>query len=140
MGRFPFILIVSIGFIVTAIDFIFLQNLKFQFVALIGLAFIILGGYLRIKARLELRKTAGFGNLVSTSRLQIVKGHQLVKKMDSINTFVIHYIYVKFQDTLAWLQFFEHIWNFIYHNGNNLSTISNKCRRKNAYRIIRFRL
>ena len=88
----PFILITSIGFIVTAIDFIFLQNLKFQFFALIGLAFVIIGGYLRIKARLELRKKAGFDNLVSTSRLQIVEGQQLVK--DGLYKHLRHPLYL----------------------------------------------
>ena len=75
----PFILITSIGFIVAVLDFIFLQNLKFQFFGLIGLALVLIGGYLRLKARLQLRKKAGFDNLVSTSRLQIVEGQQLVK-------------------------------------------------------------
>ncbi|NIQ04357.1 MAG: hypothetical protein GWO20_01085, partial [Candidatus Korarchaeota archaeon] len=70
----PFILITGVGFIVAVIDFIFLQNLKFQFFGLIGLALVIIGGYLRMKARLQLRKKAGFDNLVSTSRLQIVEG------------------------------------------------------------------
>ena len=88
----PVILITSIGFIVTAIDFIFLQNLKFQFFALIGLAFVIIGGYLRIKARLELRKKAGFDNLVSTSRLQIVEGQQLVK--DGLYKHLRHPVYL----------------------------------------------
>ena len=88
----PFILITSIGFILAAIDFIFLQNLKFQFFALIGLAFVIIGGYLRIKARLELRKKAGFDNLVSTSRLQIVEGQQLVK--DGLYKHLRHPVYL----------------------------------------------
>ena len=88
----PFILITSIGFIVTAIDFVFIQNLKFQFFALIGLAFVIIGGYLRMKARLELRKKAGFDNLGSTSRLQIVEGHQLVK--DGLYKHIRHPLYL----------------------------------------------
>ena len=88
----PFILITSIGFIVTAIDFIFLQNLKFQFFGLIGLAFVIIGGYLRTKARLELKKKAGFDNLVSTTRLQIVEGHQLVK--DGLYKHLRHPVYL----------------------------------------------
>ncbi len=88
----PVILITSIGFIVTAIDFIFLQNLKFQFFGLIGLALVIIGGYLRTKARLELKKKAGFDNLVSTSRLQIVEGQQLVK--DGLYKHVRHPLYL----------------------------------------------
>jgi len=88
----PFILITSIGFIVTVIDFIFLQNLKFQFFGLIGLALVIIGGYLRMKARLQLRQKAGFDNLVSTSRLQIVEGQQLVK--DGLYKHVRHPLYL----------------------------------------------
>ena len=88
----PVILITSIGFIVTAIDFIFLQNLKFQFFGLIGLALVIIGGYLRTKARLELKKKAGFDNLVSTSRLQIVEGQQLVK--DGLYKHLRHPVYL----------------------------------------------
>ena len=87
-----FILITSIGFIVAVIDFIFFQNLKFQFFGLIGLALVIIGGYLRMKARLQLRKKAGFDNLVSTSRLQIVEGQQLVK--DGLYKHVRHPLYL----------------------------------------------
>ena len=88
----PVILITSIGFIVTAIDFIFLQNLKFQFFGLIGLALVIIGGYLRTKARLQLKKKAGFDNLVSTTRLQIVEGQQLVK--DGLYKHLRHPVYL----------------------------------------------
>ena len=87
-----FIIITSIGFIVAVIDFIFLQNLKFQFFGLVGLALVIIGGYLRMKARLQLRKKAGFDNLVSTSRLQIVEGQQLVK--DGLYKHVRHPLYL----------------------------------------------
>jgi protein-S-isoprenylcysteine O-methyltransferase Ste14 len=88
----PVILITSIGFIVTAINFIFLQNLKFQFFGLIGLALVIIGGYLRTKARLQLKKKAGFDNLVSTSRLQIVEGQQLAK--DGLYKHIRHPLYL----------------------------------------------
>jgi protein-S-isoprenylcysteine O-methyltransferase Ste14 len=88
----PFLLITSIGFVVAVIDFIFLQNLKFQFFALIGLTLLIIGGYLRMKARLQLRKKAGFENLVSTSRLQIVEGQQLVK--DGLYKHLRHPLYL----------------------------------------------
>ena len=75
----PFVIITSIGFFVALIDFIFLQNLKFHFFSIFGLALVIIGGYLRMKARLILRKKAGFGNIVSTSRLQIVEDQKLLK-------------------------------------------------------------
>jgi len=88
----PFVLITGIGFIAAVIDFIFLQNLKFQYFGLIGLALAIIGGYLRIKARLQLRKKAGFDNLYSTSRLQIAEGQQLVK--DGLYKHVRHPLYL----------------------------------------------
>ncbi|MFX1362757.1 MAG: methyltransferase family protein [Promethearchaeota archaeon] len=87
-----FILVTGIGFIVAIIDFIFLQNMNFQFFGLIGLALVIIGGYLRMKARLQLRKKAGFNSLVSTSQLQIVEGQQLVK--DGLYKHVRHPLYI----------------------------------------------
>ena len=45
-----------------------------------------------MKARLHLRKKAGFDNLVSTSRLQIVEGQQLVK--DGLYKHVRHPLYL----------------------------------------------
>jgi protein-S-isoprenylcysteine O-methyltransferase Ste14 len=88
----PFVIITSIGFFVAFIDFIFVQNLKFQFFGLIGLALVIIGGYLRMKARLILRKKAGFDNLVSTSRLQIVEDQKLVK--DGPYKYIRHPLYL----------------------------------------------
>ena len=88
----PFILTSSIGFVVALIDFIFLQNLKFQFFGLIGLALVIIGGYLRMKARLQLRKKAGFDNLASTTRLQIVEDQKLVK--DGLYKYTRHPLYL----------------------------------------------
>ena len=88
----PFILITSIGFIAAVLDFICLQNMKFQYFGFIGLALAIIGGYLRIKARLQLRKKAGFDNLYSTSRLQIVEGQQLVK--DGLYEHIRHPLYL----------------------------------------------
>ena len=88
----PFILITSIGFILAVLDFIFLQDLKFQFFCLIGLALVVIGGYLRLRARLQLRKKAGFDSLVSTGRLQIVEGQQLVK--DGLYEHIRHPLYL----------------------------------------------
>jgi protein-S-isoprenylcysteine O-methyltransferase Ste14 len=87
-----FILITGIGFVVAVMDFVFLQNLRFQLFGLIGLALVIVGGYLRMKARLQLREKAGFDNLVSTSQLQIVEGQQLVK--DGLYKHVRHPLYL----------------------------------------------
>ena len=87
-----FILITGIGFIVSVIDFIFIQNLKFHFFGLIGLALAIIGGYLRMKARLHLRKKAGFDDLVATSRLQIVEDQKLVT--DGLYGVIRHPLYL----------------------------------------------
>jgi protein-S-isoprenylcysteine O-methyltransferase Ste14 len=88
----PFIVITSLGFVGAVTDFIFLQNLKFQLCALVGLSLAIVGGYLRLKARLQLREKAGFDNLVSTTRLQIVDGQKLVK--DGLYKDIRHPLYL----------------------------------------------
>ena len=88
----PFLLTTSAGFIVAILDFAFLQNMKFQVIALAGLLLSAVGGYLRHKARLELKKKAGFGSLVSTARLQVVESHQLVK--DGLYKHIRHPIYL----------------------------------------------
>ena len=88
----PFIIISGIGFIVAVLDFVFLQNLKFQFASIIGLILVMIGGFLRMKARLILRKKAGFNNLVSTSRLQIIEDQKLVK--DGPYKYVRHPLYL----------------------------------------------
>lgn len=80
------------GFVAAVLDFVFLQNLQFQVFGLVGLALVVVGGYLRMKARVQLRKKAGFDNLVSTSRLQIVEGHTLVK--DGLYQHIRHPLYL----------------------------------------------
>ena len=87
-----FLATVITGFIVAILDFIFLQNLKFQVFALAGLFVLLIGGYFRTKARFELKKKAGFGSLVSTGRLQIVENHQLVK--DGLYKHIRHPVYL----------------------------------------------
>lgn len=80
------------GFVAAVLDFVFLQNLQFQVFGLVGSALVLVGGYLRMKARVQLRKKAGFDNLVSTSRLQIVEGHTLVK--DGLYQHIRHPLYL----------------------------------------------
>jgi len=80
------------GFIVAILDFVFLQNITFQVFALAGLCLLLVGGYLRFKARLELKRKAGFKSLASTGRLQIVEDHRLVK--DGLYKHVRHPIYL----------------------------------------------
>lgn len=45
-----------------------------------------------MKARLELKKKAGFGSLVGTAKLKIVKGHHLVK--DGLYKHIRHPLYL----------------------------------------------
>ena len=47
---------------------------------------------MRTKARLELRKKAGFGSLAATVRLQIIESHHLVR--DGLYKLVRHPIYL----------------------------------------------
>ncbi len=88
----PFLTITSAGFIVAIVDFVFLQNLNLQVFALAGLLLLVIGGYLRHRARLELKKKAGFKSLVSTGRLQVVESHRLVK--DGLYSRIRHPIYL----------------------------------------------
>lgn len=86
------ILALGAGFIIAILDFVFLQNLTFQVFALAGLCLLVVGGYLRFKARLQLKERAGFSSLGSTARLQIVEGHRLVT--DGLYKHVRHPLYL----------------------------------------------
>jgi protein-S-isoprenylcysteine O-methyltransferase Ste14 len=88
----PLLVVLGTGFIIALLDFVFLQSLTFQVFALAGLCLLLIGGYLRFKARLRLKNKAGFGSLGSTSRLQIVESHRLVK--DGLYKHVRHPIYL----------------------------------------------
>jgi protein-S-isoprenylcysteine O-methyltransferase Ste14 len=88
----PYMTIAVAGFVASILDFVFLQNVVFQVFAIAGLVAFALGGYLRNKARLELRKKAGFNSLAATGRLRIVEGHQLVK--DGLYKHVRHPLYL----------------------------------------------
>ncbi|MCW4020273.1 MAG: isoprenylcysteine carboxylmethyltransferase family protein [Candidatus Bathyarchaeota archaeon] len=57
-----------------------------------GLFLLVIGGYLRNKARFALRRKAGFGSLAATARLQIVENHQLVK--DGVYKHIRHPLYL----------------------------------------------
>jgi protein-S-isoprenylcysteine O-methyltransferase Ste14 len=88
----PYLVVSVTGYVAAILDFVFLQNLTFQVFALSGLCLLLIGGYLRFKARLELKKKAGFSSLVSTGRLQIVESHRLVK--DGLYKHVRHPLYL----------------------------------------------
>jgi protein-S-isoprenylcysteine O-methyltransferase Ste14 len=88
----PFIVTASAGFIVSVLDFIFLQSLRFQVLALAGISLYVFGAYVRLKSRLELKEKANFDSLAATGKLQINKGHQLVK--DGLYKYIRHPIYL----------------------------------------------
>lgn len=57
-----------------------------------GLILLIIGEVIRIKARLELKKKAGFDSLIKTAKLQILEDHQLAT--DGIYRHIRHPIYL----------------------------------------------
>ncbi|MHA2294362.1 MAG: methyltransferase family protein [Candidatus Hodarchaeales archaeon] len=88
----PYFLVSFLGVIVSILDFIFIQQWILQiniwFITAIVLLLPII--YLRTYPRKILRN-AGFPNLVSTARLQIVENHRLVK--DGLYNHVRHPLY-----------------------------------------------
>lgn len=88
----PFLALTILGFIAAVIDFVYRQNLSFQVFAFVGLFLLLTGGFVRMKARLELKKKAGFGSLIGTARLQIVTKHKLVK--DGLYKNIRHPLYL----------------------------------------------
>lgn len=88
----PFLVVTSAGFLVAIFDFSFLQSLRVQPFALVGVFLLLTGGYLRVKARLELKTKGGFSSLAKTGRLQIMESHRLVK--DGLYKHIRHPIYL----------------------------------------------
>jgi len=88
----PFLVLTTAGFAVALLDFAFLQQLKLQPFALVGLILLLAGGYLRVRARLELKQKAGFKSLAETGRLQTMEGHRLVK--DGLYKHIRHPLYL----------------------------------------------
>jgi len=88
----PFLALTILGFIAAVIDFVYRQNFNFQIFAIIGLFLLLTGGLIRMKARLELKKKAGFDSLTGTAQLQIVEKHQLVK--DGLYKRIRHPLYL----------------------------------------------
>lgn len=88
----PFVGLTLLGFLAAILDFVYLQNFSFQIFAIPGLISLIVGGLIRMKARLQLKKKAGYGSLVGTAKLQIVKKHRLVK--DGIYKHIRHPLYL----------------------------------------------
>ena len=88
----PFIVITSAGFIAAGLDFVVLQNLQFQVFTFIGLVSLAIWGYVRFKARLELKEKAKFESLAATGKLATMKNHQLVT--DGLYQHIRHPIYL----------------------------------------------
>jgi len=88
----PFLLTVSSGFVVSAYDFMVIQERVFQFngVTVTGIILLIFGGAMRSLPRRALMK-AGL-KLLSTPWLQTVEGHKLVT--DGFYRHIRHPIYL----------------------------------------------
>ena len=74
----PFTGLTLLGFAMAILEFVFFQNFIFQVFGIAGLFLFLMGGAMRIKARLELNRKAGFGGYFRTWRVKILKDHQLV--------------------------------------------------------------
>ena len=88
----PFLGLTLLGFAAAILDFVYRQNFNFQVFAIVGLLLLLTRGLIRMKARLQLKKKAGFGSLVGTAKLKIVKQHRLVK--DGLYKHIRHPIYL----------------------------------------------
>ncbi len=88
----PFLLLVSIGWVVAGYEFWALRGLRFRLNALsaTGVILLLIGGALRMASRRTLMK-AGFG-LLNSSRLQIVEDQRLVT--DGIYGHIRHPLYL----------------------------------------------
>jgi protein-S-isoprenylcysteine O-methyltransferase Ste14 len=88
----PFLGLTLLGFVAAILDFVYLQNFSFQIFAIAGLILLIVGGFIRMRARLKLKNEAGFDSLVGTSKLKIVEKHHLVK--DGLYKHIRHPLYL----------------------------------------------
>ncbi len=88
----PFLGMTLLGFAAAIFDFVYLQNFSFQIFALAGLLLLLVGGLIRMKARLQLKKKAGYSSLIGTGKLKIVKEHKLVK--DGLYKHIRHPLYL----------------------------------------------
>ena len=88
----PFMGLTLLGFVAAILEFVYLQNFSFQIFAIPGLILLVVGGLIRMKARLQLKKKAGFESLVGTAKLKVVKEHHLGK--DGLYKHVRHPLYL----------------------------------------------
>ena len=88
----PYIILLLIGFIVSIIDFVYVQMLVFQTSwVILGIPLLVFGGVMRFMPRRSLAK-AGFGSIWKTPFLQIVEDQQLVT--DGYYKHIRHPIYL----------------------------------------------
>ena len=88
----PYIALILIGFIVSIVDFVYLQMLVFQlFNVIIGIPILAFGAVMRFLPRKSLSK-AGFKSIWKTPYLQIVEDHRLVT--DGYYKHILHPIYL----------------------------------------------
>ncbi len=88
----PYLALILIGFIVSIIDFVYVQKIVFQSVWVItGVPILLFGGAMRFLPRRSLVK-AGFGSIWKTPFLQIVEDHRLVT--DGYYKYIRHPVYL----------------------------------------------
>ena len=88
----PYLALILIGFIVSIIDFVYVQKIVFQSVWVItGVLILLFGGAMRFLPRRSLVK-AGFGSIWKTPFLQIVEDHRLVT--DGYYKYIRHPVYL----------------------------------------------
>ena len=87
----PFLGLTLMGYIAAILDFVYRQNFNFQFFAVAGLFLLLVGGVIRMKARSELKRKAGFSSYAETGKLKVVKAHRLVR--DGLYEHIRHPIY-----------------------------------------------
>ena len=88
----PFLALTLLGFTAAIIDFVFRQNFNLQVFAIGGFLLLVVGGFIRMKARLYLKRKAGFNSLSGTAQLRILKKHQLVT--DGLYKYIRHPLYL----------------------------------------------
>ena len=88
----PYLALILIGFIVSIIDFVYVQKIVFQSVWVItGVPVLLFGSAMRFLPRRSLIK-AGFGSIWKTPFLQIVEDHRLVT--DGYYKYIRHPVYL----------------------------------------------
>ena len=94
---------------------------NFQLIGLVGLAMVLVGGIMRVKVRLELRDRAKMGSIVSTAKLMVVDGQQLIT--DGWYKHIRHPLYLaELLRNFGWAIMLTSFWGFIPTNLSSLHT------------------